>query len=425
MPEQQIELKVPSVGESISTVEIGSWLVEEGQAVAADTSLASLETDKVTVDLQAPAAGVLLKRLKQQGETAAVGEVVAVFAPGAVAPANGAAPPEAPPPAPLPADRVRESRPELETRVMPAAARLLEESGVSSEAVTATGPGGRLLKEDVQAHLEAAPPPAPSEPRPPAQSQGETAAGSAPTTRIAAPAPQQAGRAEELVPMTSIRRRIAERLVQAQQTSAQLTTFNEVDLARVMELRREYQDAFVKRHGVKLGFMSFFVRAAIEALKEIPQLNAEIRGDHVAYRHYYDIGIAVSTPRGLVVPVLRSAERMGLAEIEKSIEDFAKRARENRLRLEELVGGTFTISNGGVFGSLLSTPILNPPQSGVLGMHTIQERPVALSGQVVIRPMMYIALTYDHRLVDGREAVTFLKRVKEAVEQPARILLEV
>ncbi|RMG42507.1 MAG: 2-oxoglutarate dehydrogenase complex dihydrolipoyllysine-residue succinyltransferase, partial [Acidobacteria bacterium] len=292
-----------------------------------------------------------------------------------------------------------------EPRVMPAAQRLLHEHGLRPDQVQPTGPGGRVLKEDV---LRAA-----------------GAAASAPPETPPAPAVRPAGRSEEVVPMSRLRKRIAERLVEAQRQAALLTTFNEIDMSEVIELRRRYRDAFLERYGVKLGFMSFFVKAAIDALRLIPQLNAEIRDGSIVYRNYYDIGVAVGGGKGLVVPVLRNAERMSFAEIERAIADFATRARTGELTLEELQGGTFTISNGGVYGSLLSTPIVNPPQSGILGLHAIQERPVAREGQVVIRPMMYVALTYDHRLVDGREAVTFLKRVKETIEQPARILLEI
>jgi 2-oxoglutarate dehydrogenase E2 component (dihydrolipoamide succinyltransferase) len=310
---------------------------------------------------------------------------------------------------------------------MPAAQRLLAEHGIDASEVRATGPGGRLLKEDVLRHLEeaarpevapAAPAPAPRAPLP---SDGGAEAAPAPS----AAAPRAAGpREEEVVPMSMLRRRVAERLVQAQQTAALLTTFNEIDMSQVRALRQAHQESFQARHQAKLGIMSFFVKAVVEALKRVPELNAEIRGTDVVYRNYYDIGIAVGGGRGLVVPVLRNAERLSFAAIETAIADFAQRAQANRLTLEELQGGTFTISNGGVYGSLLSTPIVNPPQSGVLGLHAIQDRPVARDGQVVIRPMMYVALTYDHRIVDGREAVTFLRHVKTCVEEPARILLE-
>ena len=286
---------------------------------------------------------------------------------------------------------------------MPAAERALATSGVKLEDVQATGPGGRVLKEDVARAAEA----------PKKQRRRRAAAATA------------GDREEDVVPMSPLRRKVAQRLVEAQQTAALLTTFNEVDMGAVMALRSAHKDAFEKRYGVRLGFMSFFVKAAIDALREIPQLNAEIRGTDIVYKNYYDVGVAVSTPKGLVVPVVRNAERLSFAEIEGTIADFGKRAQANKITPDELQGGTFTISNGGVFGSLMSTPIVNPPQSGVLGMHTIQERPVARDGQVVIRPMMYLALTYDHRIVDGREAVTFLKRIKDAVEEPARLLLEI
>lgn len=305
---------------------------------------------------------------------------------------------------------------------MPAAARAAARAGLKAAEIPGTGPGGRVLKEDVQRALEAkaapaAPEavPAPALPAPPAST-----APPVPTPTAAA-----AGREEEVVPMSLIRRKIAERLVQAQHTMALLTTFNEADMSAVMALRAQHQEAFQARYQIKLGLMSFFVKATIEALKEVPALNAEIRGTDIVYRNYFDIGVAIGGGRGLVVPVLRHAERLSFAEIERAIADFAQRSRNNKLRPDELVGGTFTLTNGGVYGSLLSTPLINPPQSGVLGMHAIQDRPVARDGQVVIRPMMYLALTYDHRLVDGREAVTFLRRVKELIENPARMLLEV
>jgi 2-oxoglutarate dehydrogenase E2 component (dihydrolipoamide succinyltransferase) len=340
--------------------------------------------------------GDAIARIDAEG--AGAGEAKAA-GPAADAPAKAdAAEASAAQPAAQPADAAK---------VMPAAERALATSGVKLEDVQATGPGGRVLKEDVARAAEGA---------------KKAAASSAP----AAPAPAVAGaREEEVVPMSPLRRKVAQRLVEAQQTAALLTTFNEVDMGAVMALRSAHKDAFEKRYGVRLGFMSFFVKAAIDALREVPQLNAEIRGTDIVYKNYYDVGVAVSTPKGLVVPVVRNAERLSFAEVEGAIADFGKRAQANKITPEELQGGTFTISNGGVFGSLMSTPIVNPPQSGVLGMHSIQERPVARDGQVVIRPMMYLALTYDHRIVDGREAVTFLKRIKDAVEEPARLLLEI
>ncbi len=400
------ELKIPSVGESVAEVEISRWLKNEGDAVEQDEPLAELETDKATLELNAPVAGRLSKVLKQAGDTVAVGDVVGYVEPGEGAAASNDKP------APSAGQDV-EARPRAEAkpaagdqRVMPAAQLAADERGVDVRTVQGTGPGGRVLKEDVVRGAAAAP------------------------ARDTQPAPiaaaQPAGdREEEVVRMSPMRRRIAQRLVEAQHTAAMLTTFNEVDMSEVMALRAKYRERFEKTHGVKLGFMSFFVKAAIEALKAYPAINAEIRGDNIVYRNYYDIGIAVNTPKGLVVPVLRNAERMSFAEIEVAIGDFAKRAQENKLELSELEGGTFTISNGGVFGSLLSTPILNPPQSGILGMHTIQERPVARDKQVVIRPMMYLALTYDHRIVDGKGAVQFLVRMKDVIEDPSRALLEI
>jgi len=415
------ELKVPSVGESITEVQIGDWLVGEGASAGKDAAVVVIETDKVTVELPAPIAGKVTKILKKKGEKALVGEVIGHMEAGAASSSTQPAAPSAQPAAPAKGDAksVSKSAPETveaapvaaksassgrETVVMPAAARALATGGVDPAAVTPTGPGGRMLKEDVQ----------------------RTA--SAPKAAVPAPAAAKSSggsREEEIVPMTPLRRRIAERLVEAQSTAALLTTFNEIDMTAVMALRNEHKDAFLEKHGTKLGFMSFFVKASIEALKLIPGVNAELRGDAIVYRNYYDIGVAVGGGKGLVVPILRNAERMSFAEIEAGIGELAKRAQANKLTLEELTGGTFTISNGGIYGSLLSTPIVNPPQSGILGLHAIQDRPVARDGQVVIRPMMYVAVTYDHRLVDGREAVTFLKRIKECLETPARMLLEV
>ncbi len=387
-----IELKVPTVGESITEVFIGSWLKQVGDTVRRDESVVEIETDKATLDVPAPVSGRIVSLLKKPGESAGIGEVIAVIEEGEVAAEEAA---------PAAAEPVVEAAPAAPAggHVMPAAARLAAQTGVDAASVSGTGPGGRVLKEDVQAAAVAG---------------TETAV-----------APEAGGRREEAVRMSPLRRTIAARLVESQQTAAILTTFNEADMSAVMALRSEYRDSFEKKHGVRLGFMSFFVKAAVDALQQIPELNAEIRGDSIIYRNYYDVGVAVSTPKGLVVPVLRNAELLSFAEVEKTVADFGRRAQANRITPDELQGGTFTISNGGVFGSLLSTPIINPPQSGVLGMHSIQERPVAVNGQVVIRPMMYLALSYDHRIVDGREAVTFLKRIKETIENPTRILLEV
>lgn len=406
------ELKVPQAGESIQEVQIGQWLKQEGDWVELDEPVVELETDKASMDVPAPAAGVLEKILKRDGEAAEVGEVIGLLNTEAAKPQADS---PAQQPGPLPEPLV----------IMPAAQRLLAEHGIQARDVVATGPDGRLLKEDVLRHIEQQQLVKPT----PATGSGNSAGPSETLTTTERPAEQpiaEAGpRHEETVAMTLIRRRIAERLVQAQHQAALLTTFNEVDMSHVMALRTRYRDVFQEKHGVKLGFMSFFTKAAVEALKEFPAINAEIRGQEIVYRNYYDVGVAIGSGKGLVVPVLRDAQLMSFAEIERRIGEFAGRARTNKIRPEELTGGTFTITNGGVYGSLLSTPIINPPQSGVLGLHAIQERPVAENGQVVIRPMMYLALTYDHRIVDGREAVTFLRRIKEIIEDPARLLIEV
>jgi 2-oxoglutarate dehydrogenase E2 component (dihydrolipoamide succinyltransferase) len=420
------ELKVPTVGESITEVEIGGWLKKQGETVQKDEPVVTLESEKATVELPAPEAGTISQVLKQKGETAKVGEVIAYLEkdgqPKAPQKSVEKKPEEKPQPKPAnpartPSDsRMRapspaESKPS-EKRVMPAAQRALEERGLSAEQVEATGPGGRLLKEDVLRHVEA-------KDQKPASPTAQVPPTAAPQT---APSPD---RQEEVIPMSRLRRTVAERLVQAQHSAALLTTFNEIDMSAVMALRKEYGEAFLQKYNVKLGFMSFFVKACIDALKQFPAANAEVRGTNIVYHNYFDIGVAIGGGKGLVVPVLRNAERMSFAEIEIAIGDFGRRAKENKLKVDELQGGTFTISNGGVYGSLLSTPIVNPPQSGVLGMHAIQDRPVARDGNVVVRPMMYVALTYDHRVVDGREAVSCLKRIKDTLENPARMLMEV
>jgi 2-oxoglutarate dehydrogenase E2 component (dihydrolipoamide succinyltransferase) len=433
-----IELKVPTVGESITEVQIGEWLKGEGDRVERDEILVKIETDKVTVDLPAPSAGVLSRIAKKQGEAAAVGDVIAYLEDAGAQPSNtpaGAQPsnlpsgvqPSAAPPDSAPAEDgapsssskdVRETiPPQGFARVMPSARRALKERGLRAEDVEPSGPGGRVLKEDVL-RAPAVPPAAPV-PSPSAPSGVPAAKSPSP------PKPVAGERHEDVVPMSPFRRRIAERLVQSQQTAALLTTFNEVDMSAAMAARKQHQEAFQEKFGVKLGFMSFFVKAAIDALKLIPAVNGEIRGNDIVHKNFYDIGVAVGGGKGLAVPVIRNADRLSFAEIEQTIADFGKRAKDNKLELAELQGGTFTISNGGIYGSLLSTPIVNPPQSGILGLHAINERPIALNGQVVIRPMMYVALTYDHRLVDGREAVTFLKRIKQCVEEPSRMLFEV
>jgi 2-oxoglutarate dehydrogenase E2 component (dihydrolipoamide succinyltransferase) len=412
----ELELKVPEVGESITEVMIGIWKKQEGDAVVTDESVVEIESDKATVELPAPGGGTISKILKGSGERATVGEVIGYMElTGAGAPT---AAPVAPPVAAAP-PLVAAAAP----RVMPAAARVLGEAGVAAAAAVATGPGGRVTKADAQQAVAAMAAPAP---RAPVAAAVPAPAPMKPAPAATLPAVSAAGsRAERYQLISPIRQRIAERLVAAQHEAALLTTFNEVDMSAVMALRNKFKDLFLERYGVKLGFMSFFVRAVVEALRAVPQVNAEFREPHIVYRDYHDIGIAVGGGKGLVVPVIRNAEMLSFAQIEMTIGDFAKRAGANKLKLEELQGGTFTISNGGVYGSMLSTPIINPPQSGILGLHAIQERPVAVNGQVVIRPMMYLALTYDHRLVDGREAVAFLKRIKDTIEDPSRLMLEV
>ena len=417
-----VELKVPSVGESVTEVEISEWYKTEGESVKRDEVVAILETEKVTVELPAPGTGVITKILKKKGETAKVGDVIGYMEVDGkhqkeladAKPQRDTEEKQESKTSEAEKSKAATDRDRAETkdpvRLMPAARRILAERGLKPEEVPATGPGGRLLKEDALSYLERV-----------EESKAEQPTGEKKTLT----SPDSDVREEEVVPMSPLRRRIAERLVEAQQTAALLTTFNEIDMTAVMALRRQYRESFEKKYSIKLGFMSFFVKASIEALKLIPQVNAEVRGTDIVYRNYYDIGIAIGGGRGLVVPVLRHAERMSFAEIERAIDDFARRAETNKLNLDELRGGTFTITNGGIYGSLLSTPIINPPQSGILGMHAIQERPVAREGQIVIRPMMYVALTYDHRIVDGREAVTFLRHIKGLLEDPARILLEV
>jgi 2-oxoglutarate dehydrogenase E2 component (dihydrolipoamide succinyltransferase) len=420
-----LELKVPEVGESITEVMIGTWKKREGDAVATDDPIVEIESDKATVELPAPVHGTVTRILKGSGERAVVGEVIGYMEPAAA----GAAQPQQNPSQPVVGVTRKDGRTDIGSvsmappqpadagpgRVMPAAARVLGEAGMTGSTVAGSGPGGRVTKSDA---MNAVSQPAARQPSPPA----------APLAKPPAAGSLRASggdREERFVLISPIRRKIAERLVEAQQQAALLTTFNEVDMSAVMALRSKFKDVFQERYGVKLGFMSFFVRAAVEALRAVPQVNAEFRDPHIVYRDYCDIGIAVGGGKGLVVPVLRNAEQLSFAEIEQRIGEYARRAADNKLKLEELQGGTFTISNGGVYGSMMSTPIINPPQSGILGLHAIQDRPMAVNGQVVIRPMMYLALTYDHRLVDGREAVTFLKRVKDTIEDPTRLMLEV
>ncbi len=403
----EVQLKKGDFGDSVSEVVIVEWLKQVGQPIAADADIVELESDKATTKWPAPKGGVITKLLFNAGDTIELPAVIALIDETATVETPAASP--AAPPA--------KSATTAETRVMPAAAAALSENGLKSSQVTATGPGGRLLKEDVQRQVAASTAPV------------------APTT-VAKPVPTapvvdsvrtivSGERSEKRQMMSPIRKRIAARLVEAQSTAALLTTFNEVDMTAIMDLRKQHQDAFTQRYGIKLGFMSFFVKAAIDALQTFPAINAEIQGTEIVYHNYFDIGIAIGGGKGLIVPVLRNAERMGFAQIEQAIGVFANKVKDNTLSPQELSGGTFTITNGGVYGSLLSTPIVNPPQSGVLGMHAIQDRPVARDGQVVIRPMMYLALTYDHRIVDGREAVSFLKRIKDCIENPVRLLLDV
>jgi 2-oxoglutarate dehydrogenase E2 component (dihydrolipoamide succinyltransferase) len=411
------DVKVPQVGESITEAIIVEWLVPVGGAVRLDQDLVVLETDKITVNVPSPAAGVLTEQLVKAGATVQIGAVFARIQEGAsaAAPAPAAAQPApaqaAPAAAPAPAP-VAAHTTSADEALLPAVRRLLEENGLSSRDVRGTGPNGRILKEDVLNHLAGR------------QSRAAAPVAAAPAAPVASAPPAPAGDREEVVPMTKLRQTIARRLVEAQHNAAILTTFNEIDMSSVIALRNRYREQFEKTHKVKLGFMSFFAKAVIEALKAYPAVNAEIRGDAIIYKHHYDIGVAVGGGKGLVVPVVRDADQMSFADFEKALAALAEKARNNTLSLADLSGGTFTISNGGVYGSLLSTPILNPPQSGILGLHKTEDRPVAVAGKVEIRPMMYIALSYDHRLIDGREAVGFLVKVKECIEDPARILLE-
>jgi 2-oxoglutarate dehydrogenase E2 component (dihydrolipoamide succinyltransferase) len=401
-----MEIKVPTLGESVSEATVGQWFKSEGEAVQRDEPLVELETDKVTIEVPAPVAGKLESIVVKDGDTVEVGALLGTLAEGE----GGATAPAASPPAaaPAPAEPKAEEKPAAATEMPPApsAAKLMEEKGISPAEVDGSGKRGQALKGDV---LEAFT----------RQARREAPAPAARTPS----APSDEAR-EERVKMTRLRQTIARRLKEAQDTAAMLTTFNDVDMGAVMELRKTYRDLFEKKHGVRLGFMGFFVKACVHALREIPDVNAEIDGDELVYKNYYHIGVAVGTEKGLVVPVVRDAQSLSLADIEKTINDFGSRARDGQLKIEEMQGGTFTISNGGVYGSLLSTPILNAPQSGILGMHRIEERPVVRGGEVVVRPMMYLALSYDHRVVDGREAVTFLVRVKEALEDPQRLLLD-
>ncbi len=410
------EIRVPTLGESVTEATIGKWFKKPGDAVAVDEPLVELETDKVTIEVPAPAAGVLSEIAAKDGDTVAVGAVLGQIKEGAGGAPKAAAAPSAAqaPSAPSPqaAKPAAAAAKPADVPLAPSVRKLSAESGVDAAAVSGTGKDGRVTKGDMLAAIERA------------AAQPTPVATPSAAIQARAPSPADDAAREERVKMTRLRQTIARRLKDAQNTAAMLTTFNEVDMGHVMGLRTQYRDLFEKKHGVKLGFMGFFVRACVQALKEIPAVNAEIDGTDIIYKNYYHIGIAVGTERGLVVPVVRDCDQKSLAEIEKTIADFGRRARDGALKLDELQGGTFSITNGGIYGSLMSTPILNAPQSGILGMHKIQERPMAVAGKIEVRPMMYLALSYDHRLVDGREAVTFMVRVKESLEEPARLVLD-
>ena len=413
-----VDVKIPSPGESITEVEIGTWLKADGDLVQVDEPLCEIETDKATLPLMAESAGVL-KIVLESGATAAVGDVAAQIdtdasAPAAEAPSAPAEAPAAPAEAPsAPAAPAAASY--AAGHPAPAAAKLMAEQGVASGSVAGTGPGGRVTKQDVQEHLKAAP----------AEAAPAAAPSPAPEAEAAAPAAPAEPRAQKRERMSRLRRKLAERLVSVKNETAMLTTFNEVDMKAVFDLRNAHKEKFEKKHGVRLGFMGFFVKACAQALMEFPLVNGQIDGEDLVTFDYVDMGIAVSAPKGLVVPVIRNAESLTIPEIEAEIVRLAKRARDNKLSIEEMDGGTFSITNGGVFGSMLSTPIINPPQSAILGMHNVVERPIAVNGEVVIRPVMYLALSYDHRIIDGQQSVSFLYRVKEYLENPARMLLSV
>ncbi|MBG0796514.1 2-oxoglutarate dehydrogenase complex dihydrolipoyllysine-residue succinyltransferase [Methylocystis sp. L43] len=422
------EIRVPTLGESVTEATIGRWFKKAGDAVRADEALAELETDKVTLEVNAPAAGVLAEIVAKEGETVGPGALLGQIAEGAAAPAKSgetAGKSAAPKPAPAPAAPAPKSASTpLATTMPPApsAAKIAVEQGIDIAQVPGSGKRGQALKSDVvQFAARQAAAPQPAQDARAQEHASQEARVEAPPPR--APVPQEDGHREERVKMSRLRQTIARRLKEAQNTAAILTTFNEVDMSTLIELRKRYKEAFEKRHGVKLGFMGFFVKACCQALEEVPSVNAEIDGSDIIYKRFCHIGVAVGTQKGLVVPVVRDADRLSLAEIERAIAELGRRAREGALDIADLQGGTFTISNGGVYGSLMSTPILNAPQSGILGMHKIQERPVVVDGKIEARPMMYLALSYDHRVVDGKEAVTFLVRVKELLEDPARLAL--
>ncbi|HEV8714542.1 MAG TPA: 2-oxoglutarate dehydrogenase complex dihydrolipoyllysine-residue succinyltransferase [Candidatus Binatia bacterium] len=419
-----VDITIPALGESITEATILRWLKTAGEAVERDEVIVEIETDKATMELVAPETGVLSEILKGEGEKVEIGEAIGRVTPGGTT--QAAAPRPSAPATAAP----RSAAPQASAAVAPlspAVRRLVEERAVNPAEVTATGRGGRLTKGDVLQHLEAKAPqesaPAPARPRPVAVPSSAPAPAARPA--VSPRTLEETETRERREPMSRIRRRIAERLKQVQNTAAILTTFNEIDMSAVLALRAKYNDTFKERYGISLGFMSLFAKASVEALRAFPAINAEIRGEDIVYKNYYDLGIAVGTEQGLLVPVVREVDKKSLAEIESELADLSQRARAGKIRVEELTGGTFTISNGGVYGSLMSTPILNPPQSGILGMHKIEKRPVVVgpNDDIVVRPMMYVALSYDHRIVDGREAVLFLRRIKDCIEDPARILL--
>jgi 2-oxoglutarate dehydrogenase E2 component (dihydrolipoamide succinyltransferase) len=409
------EIRVPTLGESVTEATIGRWFKKAGEAVAVDEPLVELETDKVTIEVPAPSAGVLGEIIAKDGETVAVGALLGQINDGAAgaakaAAAPSAAKPAAPPPAAAPAPAAK--APPSDAPLAPSVRKLSAESGVDASTVPGSGKDGRVTKGDMLAAIEKAA----SAPTPVNQP--------AAAVQVRAPSPADDAAREERVKMTRLRQTIARRLKDVQNTAAMLTTFNEVDMTNVMAMRSQYKDVFEKKHGAKLGFMGFFTKAVVQGLKDIPAVNAEIDGSDLIFKNYYHIGIAVGTDKGLVVPVVRDCDHKSISDIEKSIADFGRRARDGQLKIDEMQGGTFTITNGGIYGSLMSTPILNAPQSGILGMHKIQERPMVVGGKIEARPMMYLALSYDHRVIDGKEAVTFLVRVKESLEDPARLVLD-
>jgi 2-oxoglutarate dehydrogenase E2 component (dihydrolipoamide succinyltransferase) len=409
------EIRVPTLGESVTEATIGRWFKKAGEAVAVDEPLVELETDKVTIEVPAPSAGVLGEIIARDGETVAVGALLGQINDGAAgaakaAAAPAAARPAAPPPAAAPAPAAK--APPSDAPLAPSVRKLSAESGVDASTVPGSGKDGRVTKGDMLAAIEKAA----SAPTPVNQP--------AAAVQVRAPSPADDAAREERVKMTRLRQTIARRLKDVQNTAAMLTTFNEVDMTNVMAMRSQYKDVFEKKHGTKLGFMGFFTKAVVQGLKDIPAVNAEIDGSDLIFKNYYHIGIAVGTDKGLVVPVVRDCDHKSISDIEKGIADFGRRARDGQLKIDEMQGGTFTITNGGIYGSLMSTPILNAPQSGILGMHKIQERPMVVGGKIEARPMMYLALSYDHRVIDGKEAVTFLVRVKESLEDPARLVLD-